>query len=96
MNSLLSAVLFAGFAYARQTDNFAATFDTQPTLFKIDVNPVFENSLKQRVTNTRYVDDDLGVPAFVDGPSISNATRIGEYWSQKYDWFAHQEDINDR
>lgn len=96
MYNILIGLLFAGLTCSWQTQNFEANFNPYPTLFEIDVSPVFESSLKQRARSTRYVSDDLGVAAFVDGPSVANATSIGEYWSQTYDWFANQKDINDR
>jgi hypothetical protein len=96
MCDIFLSLLFAGLAYSWQNHNFEANYNLYPTRFEIDVSPALANSLKQRVGDTRYVIDDLGVPAFIDGPSVSNATHVGEYWSQTYDWFANQKNINDR
>jgi hypothetical protein len=80
-----------GFAKAH---NFLAEFGATPQAFSIDVNPSFEEYVIRRVSGTRYVSDDLGVPAFVNGPSVSNATAVGNFWAHQYNWTTEQHHIN--
>jgi hypothetical protein len=77
-----------------QANNFFAEFSATPRPFSIDVNPSFEEHVIRRVSDTRYVSDDLGIPAFVDGPSVSNATAVGTFWAHQYNWTAEQDHIN--
>lgn len=89
-------MLCLGYTSATLINNYQGTFDSFPCPFTIDVDSTFEDDIKHRVSTARYVSDDLGIPAFVDGPTVSNATNIGHYWSRKYVWKEQQKRINDR
>lgn len=75
---------------------FDATFSSTPTPFQIQVDPSFIANIRDRVVNTRYVADDLGLPAFEEGPSLSNATTVGAHWVDSYNWTQQQATINRR
>jgi len=83
-----------GLARAAINTTFLAKYGPTPKPFEIEVVPLFEDYITQRASSTRYVADDLGVPAFVDGPSLSNATAVGEFWSRQYNWTSEQDRIN--
>lgn len=73
--------------------NINAIYTTSIQPFTLDVHPQFEQTIRNRVAETRLT-DDLGVPAFQDGPSTSNVTAVRDFWVNSYNWSQVQEEIN--
>ena len=99
MSSLPYLLLFLAIATGTTTSkprNFAAQYGDTPKPFTVKVNPEFEKSIRDRVAMTHYVSDDLNVPAFVDGPTVENATAVGKYWTKSFNWAKTQDEINDK
>ncbi|KAK5754860.1 hypothetical protein LTS12_015076 [Elasticomyces elasticus] len=75
--------------------NVNAIFEPWPKPFTLAVDPVFIESLRQRVGATRLPVEPQGQLApGTDGPPVANATTIRDYWVEEYDWDAVQAAIN--
>ena len=78
-----------------QLPNVNATFGSSPAPFQISVDPTFIALAKLKASMTRFP-VDVQQPDFTDGPPLHNATTVRDYWTDEYDWFQVQSDLNSR
>ena len=89
-----SAFATAAIALGATQVNYEVTFGESAQKFSLRVNESFISNLKHRVGQTKCIADDLSIPAYVDGPTLANASTVGHYWAETYDWSAAEADIN--
>ena len=98
--SWLSLAMYIGTGVAnklRLLPNVNASFGDAPASFDIDVDPGFIEHLRMRANGTRLpVQVEIEKDPESDGPIITDATDVQEYWVEKYDWEATQASINGR
>lgn len=75
-------------------DTINATYGATPAPFNIDVDPAFIEETQQKVATFRYTRDDLGFPAFSDGPPLSDARWFHDAWVNSYNWTQVQAELN--
>ena len=78
-----------------QLPNVNASFGSSPAPFQINVDPDFIALAKLKASITRFP-VDVKQPDFTDGPPLHNATTVRDYWTNEYDWFQVQNDLNNR
>lgn len=89
-----SAFALSTLALGVHQEHFNVTFSDSPQKFSLRLDPSFVGDLKDRVSKTKYIADDLSVPAYVEGPTRANASAVGKYWAETYDWSAVEAGIN--
>lgn len=79
------------------TLNFPFPYNTtSPVPFSISVDPGFVvetvNKASQYRPSVDLLDDSNA--NWIQGPPRANMTALADYWTNEYDWFKHQEQIN--
>jgi hypothetical protein len=69
------------------------TVTSKPRPYKINIDPSFIKETRSKVVSFRPT-VDIDAPAWSEGPPSSNITAIAKYWTEEYDWFADQDQIN--
>lgn len=73
--------------------NFKAAFGLSPEPMTIDVNPTFIEQTRVKASLTRLT-IDIDVPPFIEGVPSNNISTFVDFWANKYNWTAVQNNIN--
>jgi hypothetical protein len=87
--------LILPFAQGQTIPEISATYGSAPAPFKLDVHSSFIATTVQKVKSSRIA-NDIGVPNLVDGPSTATATSVKNFWVHDFDWWAIQEQFNQK
>ncbi len=67
---------------------------TQPRPFRVNISPHVIDDLRERLARTRWPDAPADPPEWQAGTSASYMKRLVDHWRTRFDWQAHEAQIN--